>query len=485
VFPELVDEGFHIQGARHPLLPTTDEGPVVPMDLIQEPSTLATVISGANMGGKTVALKIAGLFPLMVRCGIMLPAEEGSRIHAFARIMADIGEEQDIRSRVSSFSGHMLRIKAILDTASGGDLVLLDELGGATDPAEGSALAMGIMDELISRGTRVVVTTHLVHLKAYALGRSEVKNVSVEFHPQTLKPTFRLLYDLPGDSHAIATAERIGLPNSVIEAARKYVDAAAGGGSKLIQTLRDKIAEVEARRQELEQDQRELEEELSRTRSGREEILEEFRKEAQKLVRDAEKQISGLVRYLKSGQKKDYFKPHGELKRIKTELEQGLGTRLDKRAQLPPIGSTVHIKSIGKPGIVQALLDRGEVEVSAGKMKMRAAADDLIILAQAPEKKNSSKKKLVRVDIPITNARREVNVIGLRVDEALPVVDRAIDEAVLAGLTSLNVIHGKGTGRLKQAVWDHLSGHSLVKGVHSADLHLGGAGVTVVDLESG
>jgi len=145
----------------------------------------------------------------------------------------------------------------------------------------------------------------------------------------------------------------------------------------------------------------------------------------------------------------------------------------------------VHIKSIGKQGIVQALLDRGDVEVSAGKLKMRAAADDLIILAQAPEKKNSSKKKLVRVDIPITNARREVNVIGLRVDEALPVVDRAIDEAVLAGLTSLNVIHGKGTGRLKQAVWDHLSGHSLVKGVQSADLHLGGAGVTVVDLESG
>ncbi len=219
VSPVLVHEGFRILGARHPLLLAAGEPNVIPMDVIQQPSTAGTVISGANMGGKTVALKIAGLFPLMTRCGILLPSREGTEIQLFSRIMADIGDEQDIKGRVLSFSGHMLRIKAVVDSASLGDLVLLDELGGATDPEEGSALAMAIMDELISCGARVVVTTHLTHLKAYALSRADVKNVSVEFHPHTLAPTFRLLYDLPGESHAIVTAERIGLAPRVVNAA--------------------------------------------------------------------------------------------------------------------------------------------------------------------------------------------------------------------------------------------------------------------------
>ncbi|MFC1834414.1 hypothetical protein ACFL2Q_06735, partial [Thermodesulfobacteriota bacterium] len=185
VSPELVDHGFNTLDARHPLLQGAAGADVIPMNVTQETSTLVTVISGPNMGGKTVALKIAGLFPLMARCGIPIPASEGTRIHPFGRIMADIGDEQNIRARISSFSGHMERIKTILETAGPGDLVLLDELGGATDPDEGSALAMSIMDELIARRCRVVVTTHLTHLKAYAIGRPEVKNVSVEFHPVT------------------------------------------------------------------------------------------------------------------------------------------------------------------------------------------------------------------------------------------------------------------------------------------------------------
>jgi DNA mismatch repair protein MutS2 len=236
VMPELSTEGFRILGARHPLLLAAQGSEVVPMDLIQDPETTASVISGANMGGKTVALKIAGLFPIMVRCGIMVPAEEGTRLQPFARVMADIGDDQDIRNRVSSFSGHMLRIKAIIDEARGGDLVLLDELGGATDPEEGAGLAMAIVDRLTAEGVRVVVTTHLTNLKAYALSRSDVKNVSVEFHPETLMPTFRLLYDLPGESHAIQTAERIGMDSRVVASARQYADKAAGGARLLYRT---------------------------------------------------------------------------------------------------------------------------------------------------------------------------------------------------------------------------------------------------------
>jgi len=278
IVPELIDNGFRILGGRHPLLLAGGTDSVVPMDVFQVNSTRTTVISGANMGGKTVALKIAGLFPLMVRTGIMVPAREGTQIQPFERIMADIGEDQDIRNRVSSFSGHMLRIKAIIDDVRPGDLVLLDELGGATDPEEGSALAMAILDELAERGARVLVTTHLTHLKAYGLSRPQVKNVSVEFHPVTLKPTFRLLYDLPGESHAIETAERIGLAPHVIAAARKYGDAAAGGSSSLLQSLREKMSEVEAQSRRLEETQRTVDAELAEIRTNRENSVESFAK---------------------------------------------------------------------------------------------------------------------------------------------------------------------------------------------------------------
>jgi len=485
ISPELVDEGFRILSARHPLLPEAGEDAVVPMDVIQGASTRASVISGANMGGKTVALKIAGLFPLMVRCGIMAPAREGTEINPFNRIMADIGDEQDIRSRVSSFSGHMQRIKAIIDQASHGDLVLLDELGGATDPAEGSALAMGIMDELINRGARVVVTTHLTHLKAYALGREEVKNVSVEFHPETLKPTFALLYDLPGESHAIMTAERMGIPARVIDAARRYVEKGAGGTSRLISMLREKISETERLERELAAKQRDMEKELAQIRMDREEIVEGFRKEARGLIRGAEKEIAELQRSLKRGRLKEPRIPREELTGIKAELERGLGRPLEPELTRPRVGAMVKVKTLGKAGIVRALLDNEQVELTLGNMKIRADLDDVVILDQHVGKKSSSKKEQIRIDIPLATPRREVNVIGLRVDEAIPVVDRAIDDAVLGGLSSLNIIHGKGTGRLKQAIRDHLSSHSLVRSFCVAELHMGGEGVTVVDLEGG
>jgi DNA mismatch repair protein MutS2 len=398
--------------------------------------------------------------------------------------MADIGDEQDLRGHVSSFSGHMLRIKAIVDTASTGDLVLLDELGGATDPAEGSALAMGIMDELRARGVSVLVTTHLTSLKAYALGRPEVKNISVEFHPETLKPTFRLLYDLPGESHAIVTAERIGLPRSVIEAARRYVDKDAGGSSALIQALRERIADVERTRAELEEERQNLEGELARIRASREELVEGFRRQAQEMISRAQKEIADLQKALKTGRLRERGKVQEDLKRIKEHVASGLGTPLEKPRTDLTIGARVKVKILGKTGIIHSVSDRGQVEVSIGTMKVRAEPDDLVVLDGGPEKKNASKKKRITVDMPVTTPRWEVNVVGLRVDEALPIVDRAVDNAVLGGLATVIIIHGKGTGRLKRAIWEHLSCHSLVKGFQAADIHSGGEGVTLVELKA-
>ncbi|MEW6533279.1 MAG: endonuclease MutS2 [Thermodesulfobacteriota bacterium] len=485
VEPELVEQGFRILGARHPLLLAAADTRVVPMDVIQEPSTSVAVISGANMGGKTVALKIAGLFPLMVRCGMMLPALEGSKVQPFARIMADIGDEQDIRSRVSSFSGHMHRIGVILATAARGDLVLLDELGSATDPEEGSALAMAIMDELIARGARVVITTHLTHLKAYALGRPEVENVSVEFHPQTMQPTFRLLYNVPGESHAIETAERIGLPEHVIASARSYADKAAGGSSKLIERLRNEISAVERSKKALEEERGDVALELEDFRSARGEMLEGFRREAREAIRTAERRIAELQKALKTAKGKERPRVRESMAEIKADLEQGLGVPLEKQLPELSVGTRVRVGRLGKEGVISEILEKGHAEVAVGKMKVRAAVEDLDILeTDASTKKNTLKMEQIRVDIPLATPRGEVNVVGLRVDEALPVVDKALDDAVLGGLSSVHVIHGKGTGRLKQAIRDYLSQHVLVKGIRGEDMRRGGEGVTIVDLDT-
>jgi len=484
VMPEIAQDGFRILGARHPLLPSNGESDVVPMDLIQDASTSATIISGANMGGKTVALKIAGLFPLMARCGIMLPAREGTQIQPFVRIMADIGDEQDIRNRVSSFSGHMLRIKAIIDSVGQGDLVLLDELGGATDPEEGSGLAMAIIDRLIARNARVVVTTHLTNLKAYALTRSDVRNVSVEFHPKTLMPTFRLLYDLPGESHAIETAERIGMDSTVIASARRYADKAVGGSTSLIESLRSKLSEVEILREDLAARQQSLEEEIEKLRSHRGSVVEEFRVAAREMMRNAEKQISDLQRSVKDGRLKSGPKPRETLASIKREIVETLGTPLEKHVQAPEVGRQVRVKSLGKVGTVKTVLDGGRVDVIAGNITIRADSEDLDLLDYVPHEKRTSKKTQIGVDIPFATPKWEVNVIGLRVHEALPIIEKALDDALLGGLATLSIVHGKGTGRLKRGVRDHLTGHPLVRSFHSGNIDHGGEGVTVVELHT-
>ncbi len=482
VVPELVENGFRILAARHPLLLASGQVDVVPMDVIQASETSATVISGANMGGKTVALKIAGLFPLMTRCGILLPAREGTKIQPFARIMADIGDEQDIRSRVSSFSGHMMRIKAILDHAMSDDLVLLDELGGATDPEEGSALAMAIMDELAERGASVVVTTHLTHLKAYAFGRPNVKNVSVEFHPQTLKPTFRLLYDLPGESHAIVTAERIGLSAKVTAAARTYLDKAAGGTSQLMENLRDKMSQVEDLRGKLEEERKALQEQLTQIRSEKDEIVEVFRKEAREMIRSADRKIADLQQSLKTGKIPRGPKPRKVLDQIKSEIVEKLGTPLEKTYPSLEPGTRVKVTTLGREGTVKAVLEKGRVEVSMGNVTVRADSEDLVIIGREQRKVHDSKKKQLGVHIPLATPRWEVKVIGLRVDDAMPIVEKAIDEALMAGLASMSIIHGKGTGRLKKAIWDYLASHAFVKNFQSGDIRGGGEGVTILNL---
>jgi DNA mismatch repair protein MutS2 len=483
VSPELGFHGFSLKGARHPLL-VAGEPVVVPMDIVQDEITKVTVISGANMGGKTVALKIAGLFPLMVRCGMHVPAKEGTVVQPFPRIMADIGDDQDIRGRQSSFSGHMARIRGILEHAADGDLVLLDELGGATDPDEGSALSMAITDGLMDQGARVVITTHLTHLKSYALAKPGVKNVSVEFHPETLKPTFRLLYDLPGESHAIETAERLGVPARVLDRAKSYMDRSSGGSSALLQNLRQKMTDMEDLQTELSEKQTALNAELEKLQAERDAIVEEFRKEAREAITKAQKQISDLQQSIKSGKMKAGTKSAEALEEIKKEIVASLGAPLERQIPTLEVGSFVRAHKFNQEGTVSRILDGGKLEVAIRGITVIADMEDVTLITRRPEKKNPSKIQPIGVDISPAAPRWEVNVIGRRVDEALPLIEKAIDRAILGGLPSLSIIHGKGTGRLKKAVWEYLSDNPLVKSFQSGDARAGGEGITVVEIAS-
>jgi DNA mismatch repair protein MutS2 len=380
----------------------------------------------------------------------------------------------------------MLRIKSIVENASIGDLVLLDELGGATDPDEGSALAMAIVDELVEKGVRVLITTHLIHLKSFALSRSDVMNVSVEFHPVTLKPTFRLLYDLPGESHAIETAERIGLSPNVINKAREYLDKSSGGSSRLMHELREKLSQVDELKSEWESRREVLEMELAEHRNLRDEVIDGVRREAQNLLRQSEKKIKDLQNSIKTAKSKEEvksFRPAQVISEIRKEITDTLGVPLDLQKQPPAAGSRVLVKTWGRTGIVKDVLEGGKLDIEMGNLSVRVDSDDVEIVKGRVDKKTSLKNRQIGVHISPADPKWEINVIGLRVDEAIPIIDRAVDQALLGGLTTINVIHGKGTGRLKKAIWDHLTAHKLVRGIHSAKPELGGDGITVVEID--
>lgn len=479
--PELVDKGFKLLGAKHPLLPFHGPEAAKPMDVIMTPESDGMIISGANMGGKTVALKIAGLFPLMVRYGLMIPAKEGTKVQPFGKIMADIGDDQDIQGKVSSFSGHMARIGRILEFAQEDTLALLDELGGATDPDEGSALAMAVIDELMAKGAKAIVTTHLTQLKAYAMGSKGVKSVSVEFHPVTLHPTYRLLYDLPGESHAIATAERIGIPERVIERSRKYLHKTSGGASQLMMRLKEKIDEVDRLKTETQELERDLKSKLEALESEKEQALEFLRKQGLDIINRAKHEVTELQKALKTGKIRDASKPRRVIENLEEELEDKLGGPLESPQESPLEGARAYVKPLGRVAVVEGPGEKGKVMVRLGNVKTRVNIEDLEILGDNAEK-NASKNEQVRIHMPTAAARGEVNIIGFRVEDALPVVEKALDEALVAGLETLTIIHGKGEGRLKKAVREHFQGIPYVKKLYGGPIDSGGDGQTVLEL---
>jgi DNA mismatch repair protein MutS2 len=464
IIPALNDQGcWRLRGARHPLLGST----AVPIDLHLEPGQSTLILTGANAGGKTAALKTLGLLTLIAQSGVPIPADEGSEVAVFDKVFADIGDEQDLRENLSTFSAWVRSVAHILQQADESSLVLLDEVGGGTDPVEGAALTMAILDGLHSRGVKVMVTTHLHLLKAYGAIHPHVANVSVEFNPETLRPSYRLIYGLPGESHALLMAQKWGLPAEIVQKAYGYLGEGEQKTSQLLQSLEHTQREMERKLQEGEKIKREAEAFrrqsetlLGQTRQEEERLMAQVREESRAAVQQARAELRLLINEFKAKGRTDLHRLGQEIQAVEERIsswarKKGEEVRPYERPETPPPSSD-------SP---DATLDRLKE-----------------VFAQRSGKEAFQPAKRGRIEYPIPPAKREVKVIGLRVEEAIPLVDKAIDEAFLGGLKELEVIHGAGTGRLRQAVREHLQDHPLVKAFLPGGPGRGGNGVTVADI---
>ncbi|HHV62040.1 MAG TPA: endonuclease MutS2 [Firmicutes bacterium] len=522
VEPELNDDGYiNIRKGRHPLL----KGDVVPIDPSLGREFRTMVITGPNTGGKTVTLKTIGLLTLMAQAGLHVPAEHGTILAVFDQVFADIGDEQSIEQSLSTFSSHMTHIVRILREAGSNSLVLLDELGAGTDPQEGAALAMAILEYLHERNARTVATTHYSELKTFAYRREGVRNASVEFDDVTLRPTYRLLIGLPGRSNAFAIASRLGLPGEVIERARAMMAPEATRVEDMIADIAENMRSselerrnAEALRARAEQFKREHEEEARRIREKRAEILEKAREEARQVLRKARLQAEEAIRAARELERKasvagtaraeleDSIRSIREgLERAGQELlhddgpspdgldgggqhgadrSEGMG---DAGLPLSPEdarpGVMVFVPRLKQRGcIVAGPGGKGEVQVQIGAIKIMLPLGDLLKVDDAGRGHVSGS---VVGQISREKAREiapELDLRGLRVEDALEKVDKYLDDAILAGLPRARIIHGKGTGALRQAVREYLRNHSGVAGFRFGEAGEGGDGVTVVSL---
>ena len=504
--PKTLPSGITLPGsiirlyeARHPLL---DPQTVVPIDAELDEQTFAVVITGPNTGGKTVTLKTVGLLALMAQSGLHIPAQSGSTLTVFGNVFADIGDEQSIEQSLSTFSGHITNIIRILKQADARSLVLLDELGAGTDPQEGAALAQAILSHLLERGITTLVATHYPELKAFAHAKPGVVNASVEFDLETLRPTYHLIIGLPGRSNALLIAERLGLPADIIETARAGINPADLQAEDLLEEIHRQRAlahqarqEAEKARQDAEKRLAELNKHLEDIQDEREKILEEARRAAAAQVEELQAEVRRLRSEL--ARARQPLQPlqaiQQEIKALAEQVEQPIERLKPERVGLPlrrelQVGDRVRLRTLNTQGIVIAL-EEEEAEVQVGLLRVRARVSELEPLAAATAEPPSVARPSRRaVETPITSPLpaspgMELDLRGLRADEALDALERYLDAAYLAGLPFVRIIHGKGTGKLRQAVRQALMDHPYVRSFEPGSESEGGAGVTVVKLQ--
>ncbi len=498
VSPKLNNEGrLKIIRGRHPLI---DPEKVVPSTIwLGDKDTFTTlVITGPNTGGKTVTLKTVGLFTLMAQAGLQVPADLGTEMAVFEQVFADIGDEQSIEQSLSTFSGHMTNIVQIMHEVTPRDLVLFDELGAGTDPTEGAALAQSILTRLLHIGVRTLATTHYSELKAFALTTKGVENASVEFDVETLRPTYRLSIGVPGKSNAFEISRRLGLPENLIDAARKLL---SGNAIR----FEDVIANAEYHRQVAEKE-RQLAEEANREtirlrneaeqlrremEQKREQALRKAREDAKHIVDQARRESESVIAELKKMKKNAVIGDASvndlrrKLDKESDALAEGLGQKSYDDSEAPKTvkaGDQVKILTLGAEGTVLAPPDeKGDVRLQAGMMKFTAPLSQLRLIRQAPAKEKTTVK--AKTGMMTRTVKSECDVRGMNLEEALDAVSLYLDEAVLAGLNEVYIIHGKGTGVLRAGVQQDLRKNRHVKSFRRGMYGEGEDGVTVVTLK--
>lgn len=496
--PRFSQEGhLVIKGGRHPLL----KGDVVPLDIQLGQDFDCLVITGPNTGGKTVALKTVGLLILMAQAGLHIPAAEGTVLPFLKNVFADIGDEQSIEQSLSTFSGHMTNIVRILQGAGRGSLVILDELGAGTDPEQGAALGMAILENLLQKGALAIITTHFSELKVFAHTRPRVENASVEFDNKTLKPTFKLSIGVPGESNAFEIAERLGLNTDVIERARSLLNPEQRELSDLIRHLKEDQfaassarAEAERLRCEMEEVRRQVEQKEKKLQDKQNEILKKAHEEARELVRTASREAEHLIRTLREEIKQQDAQAGLEhARQIRRKLGELTGKIDEEIASCEVIpegeiptevepGEAVVIPRFNQEGSVLTHPNAdGEVMVQVGVLKLNLPLKEL---RRSKKKKQTQVQSVRSRDHAIaknTTVLPEYDFRGLRVEECLREVDKYLDAAYLAGMNRVSLIHGKGTGVLRDAVRQYLAKHPFVASYRSGDHYEGGTGVTIVE----
>ncbi|GFN23173.1 endonuclease MutS2 [Thermanaeromonas sp. C210] len=488
---------WRIQDGRHPLL----SGEVVPVTLYLGEDFDILVITGPNTGGKTVTLKTIGLFTLMAQCGLHLPARQ-AEISGSSLVFADIGDEQSIEQSLSTFSSHMSHIVSLLHRVEPGSLVLLDEIGAGTDPTEGAALAVAILDYLASLGAKVVATTHYSELKVYAYTTPRVENAAVEFDSRTLRPTFRLLIGTPGESNAFIIARRLGLPEEVVERAKGFLSEEQKQVGQMIRSLAEDrraseqaLREAEAIRREARQLQQQKERELEEAGRRAAEMVERAREEARSIVRRARTEVRELMKRLQQAlaeeERQEKIKALHLARQQLASLSKEVEDKSEAYGAIPggaPVsaapGEEVWVVPLRQRGVILGRPGgEGEVTVQVGNLKVNLKVNELRSLQQgAREKKLSGGWKVLSA--PAAGAvKPKIDLRGLTADEACLQADKYLDEVYLAGLKVVSLIHGKGTGALRTALHAYLRSHPLVKGFRFGGAGEGGSGVTIVELK--
>ena len=495
-----LDRVISIKKGRHPLIDSKD---VVPIDIILGEDFNMLIITGPNTGGKTVSLKTVGLFSLMGQAGLHIPAMHGSSLGVFDQVYADIGDEQSIEQSLSTFSSHMINIVSILKEANHKSLVLFDELGAGTDPTEGAALAMSILDYFRKEDIRTMATTHYSELKIYALSTAKVSNAACEFDIKTLRPTYRLLVGIPGKSNAFAISKRLGMPDFIIDNAQDKLGKEDLNFEDLISDLESKRRVIEKTEEEIKNTQfeinklrSELENKNKQVEKNKKQVIESAKKEANRLLKETKQYADDTIKNYNKWSKESGLHKEMENERkalrdklSKVEPTSTLGERRKPRVKNKisdfRLGDDVYVISLGLDGIVTSLPnEKGDLFVQMGILSSKLNINDLELIET--KSKNNIKVKTTAGKIKtskMSTIKPEINLIGKTVDEALPELDKYLDDAYLSHLKEVQIIHGKGTGALRKAVHSHLKRLKYIKSYRLGEFGEGDAGVTIAEFK--